>query len=104
MGEPMDLAGFLNANALYSFTAAPPLCFSQSGLSSVQKVPRGRKQFFFIAAFIGFVSFVISLANVLQDFTKKLKELIHKEELLESRMENARERINALQEEHVKAL
>jgi len=102
--EPMDLAGILNANALYSFTVGTPALLLSIWTIFSAKGTTGEKAVFFIAAFIGFVSFVISLANILQDFTKKLKELIHKEELLESRMENARERINALQEEHVKAL
>jgi len=43
---------------------------------------------------------VISLANILQDFTKKLKELIGKEQLLENRIKKAQPRIEILQQEH----
>lgn len=102
--EPMDLAGILNANALYSFTVGTPALLLSIWTLFSAKGTTGEKAVFFIAAFIGGVSFVISLANILQDFTKKLKELIHKEALLEKRMDNARGRIDALQEEHVKAL
>lgn len=102
MGDlnPMDLAGILNANALYSFTVGTPaLLLSFWTIFSAQGSFE-EKAVFFIAALIGVISFVISLANILQDFTKKLKELIGKEELLEIRMEKARPLIEKMREEH----
>jgi hypothetical protein len=94
---PMDLAGVLNANALYSFTiGTPALILSVWTLFSSNGRPVQERIIFGISALIGFISFVLSLVNILQDYTKKLKDLLRKEQILETRQTEAQQKTDEL--------
>lgn len=88
--DPMDFAGILNANALYSFTVGTPQLFFSSW--SIFTTEEGDNSILFISALIGFVSLVISLVNIRADFTKRLRQLICKEQLLADRKKEGPQR------------
>lgn len=68
--DPMDLAGLLNANTLYSFTVGcPQLFFTYYSISSAPTNDDAQVSLLYISAAVGLISLVLSLYNIGADVT-----------------------------------